>query len=157
MRKLSKAQEMVLRQVAAGQVKLVFIGSNEDSVRRWNAVGKGGRKINPTYDVLAKAGLIVAPLSSGDMMWVERKVFLSIIGEDAIIALGPAGTLIISDFAPGTGDSWSIRLEKGEDQPFVLYLNGTLYARYSTQDSIYTVYRHHVPYVRDNLEASLSR
>lgn len=155
MRKLSKAQEMVLRQVSRGQVKLVHVGDNEHSTRVWKAVGKGGRNINPTYDVLVRLGLVCCPyiVRQEDN---SRKVFLTPSGEKAVEALGLAGTLGISGYASGTGDVWSIRIEKGEDQPYVLYLNGVLYARYSTQESVYKVYRHHCPYV-ENVEAALSR
>lgn len=154
MRKLSKAQEMVLRQVADGKVKLVYVGDNEHSTRVWNAIGKKGRNINQTYDVLRKLDLVCSPYVVA--LDNTRKVLLTNTGENVVNAMGPAGTLIIQGFAPGTSDSWMIRIEKGEDQPYVLYFNGRVYDRYRRQENVYTVYRTHCPYVYD-MEAAMSR
>lgn len=157
MRKLSNAQEMVLRQVAAGQVKLVYVADNEHSVRRWDALDRNGRKCNRQYDALHRADLVAAPMASGDMMWVERKVLLNgTVGEDAVKALGLVGVLVYQDFEIGMGTSWMIRKERDADEQFVLYRNGEVSARYRHAGDVYEAFRRRCPLHPDR-EAELSR
>lgn len=159
MRKLSKTQEKVLRQVAAGQVKLVLVADDKHSIRRWDAVGKDGKKCNPTYDALRKMDLVCCPYIVRQEDY-SRKVFLTVAGEDAFKALAPAGVLVYQDFeigtGTGTGTSWMIRKEQDADEPFVLYRNGEVMARYRQAGDVYEAFRSRCPR-RPDREAELSR
>lgn len=145
MRKLSPAQERVLRQVAAGQVKLVYLGGNDINKWEFDAVGMGGNRVNRQYDVLVDRGLVkdVSPVTrQGE----SRSVGLTTRGDELLAKLGPAGKLIFQEFHRGTGVSWMIREEKGETLRYVLYKDGQVYDRYARPESVYTVFRSFCPY-----------
>lgn len=157
MRKLSKAQEKILRQIANGDVKLVYVGGNDHSIRVWNAVDKDNKNVNRQYDVLRRLDLITAPYVPAGQ---TRRVFLTTLGEQLISGLGFPGRLIAQDFAPGAAvDSWMLRKESGDRDmlPFILYKNGLVYDRYSRLESAWIVFRSHCPLQGTDLEASLSR
>lgn len=154
MSKLSKAQERILRQVADGKVRLVYVGDNEHSLRVWDAVDKDGRKANRQYDALIQWGLVTCPnIVHPDS---TRHVFLTSGGEQTITELGPAGEHIYTDHAHGR--TWMLRKEDAGTSRlrFVLYRDGEVYDRYAQAYSAWTVFRSFCPY-REDKEASLSR
>lgn len=143
MKKLSPAQERVLREVAAGLVKLVRGADSAHSVTVWSAIGNDGKRVNRQFDPLVKAGLI----KSVDGAGASRKVVLTITGEDVVAALPLPGTLVYQEFHRGTGVAWMIRKEEGVRLAFVLYKDGQVYDRYARPDSVYAVFRSFCPYV----------
>ena len=144
--KLSKAQEKVLRQVAAGEVRLVYVGDNDHSIRVWDAIGKGGHRVNRQYDALHKAHLVETSLDN-DVVWTRRKTLLTNHGENTLAALGLPGTFVFQDIQRGTSVVWMIRKGEGELRAYVLYKDGQVYDTYSRPESVYTVFRSFCPYV----------
>ncbi len=155
MRKLSPAMERVLRQVAAGQVTLVHIPSNAHSVRRWDAIGKNGKKVNRQYDALALRDIVAAP--PGAVPYADRQAVLYGAGKTLLAELGPAGEHIYTDYGRAQEGTWMIRKETGEEEPYVLYRDGVGHSRYATPGAIYQVFREMCPYTGEDAEASLSR
>lgn len=157
MRKLSTAQEKILRQVADGKVKLVYIGDNEHSTRRWDAIDRDGKRCNRQYDALHKAALITTPYANWTSAWDDRITTLTSTGAELLQKTGPAGRLMAAAFADDNS-SWMLRdeIELGSVLRYVIYKNGQVYDRFRNAQSAWTVFRSHCPFVND-LEASLSR
>lgn len=146
MKKLSPAQERVLRQVAAGQITLVSKGGSALNVWERDAIDMTGRRVNRQYDVLITRKLIAqggGVLKSEDV----RPVGITQAGYDMLSWIGLPGKFIFQDTQRGTGAVWMIRkLTGGERMSYLLFKDGEIYDRFDRAESVYTVFRSFCPW-----------